>query len=295
MVSFIIAGLAFTSCGYDDFVENEYDYTAVYFPYETLSRTFIMDEGMRIGVGVVLGGVLSNTQDVDVTFSLSDDAVVTDAGYTVLPEDYYKLVDVDGNPTTNVITIPAGSVQGFVYVQADSVNLLSDPLSLGNNYALSFELENVVNADSILSTLSSTMITFSYINQLYGYYTQGGQYIKSDAEGSETLAYSGGIDDVVYMEMKSPTTLKTTTYSTAYAAEMDIVLAEDNSISIMAANASSTIIDDGGSYYDPTTRTLFLNYTYSSNGVTYKATDELLFRNREVDGVNQYNYDLVQY
>ncbi len=295
MVSLIIIGLTFSSCGYDDFVENEFDYTAVYFPKETIARTFIMDEGMRIGVGVVLGGVLSNTQDVDVAFSLSDDAEVNNAGYTVLPEDYYELVDAEGNPSNNVITIPAGSVQGFVYVQADSAKFLSDPLSLGNNYALSFGIESVENADSILSDFSSTLITFSYINQLYGYYIQKGQYVKSDAEGSETFSYPEGIDDVILLEMKSPTTMKTTSYSTAYSAEMNIVLNDDNSLSIMGADASSTIVDEGGSYYDPSTRTLFLNYSYSSNGNTYKATDELLFRNRVVDEVNQYNEDLIQY
>ena len=292
----ILVGSVFTSCGYDDFVENEFDYTAVYFPYETIARTFITDEGMRIGVGVVLGGVLSNTQDVDVTFSLSADTTVTNAGLQVLPEEYYSLVDADGNPVTDMITIPAGSVQGFVYVQAEADSFLADPLALGNNYALSFQLESVVNADSVLTDFSSTLITFSYINQLYGYYTQGGQYIKTDATGSVTVEYPGNIVDVVLMEMKSPNTMKTTSYSTAYDAEMNIVLADDNTVSIMGADALSTITDDGGSYYDPSTRTLYLNYSYISiDGSTYQATDELLFRNREVDGVNQYNEDLINY
>ena len=295
MVVFIVAGLAFTSCGYDDFVDNEFDYTAVYFPEGTLARSFIMEEGMQIGVGVVLGGRLSNTEDVEVSFSLSDDTVVTNAGFTVLPDSLYDLVDADGNAVTDKIVIPAGAVQGFVYLKANREAFLANPLTLGNNYALSFELESVVNADSILAEFSSRLFTFSYINKLYGYYTQGGQYVKTDAQGSETVDYPGGIDDVVLMEMKSPTTMKTTSYSTAYSAEMNIVLADDNTVSIMGVDALSTITDDGASYYAPSTRTLFLNYSYISNGVTYKATDELLFRNRVVDGVNQYNEDLINY
>lgn len=296
VIAFAIAGLTFTSCGYDDFVENEFDYTAVYFAQEEMSRTFIIDEGLQIGVGAILGGRLSNTEDVEVTFSLAPDSIITQAGYQVLPEAYYELVDADGNPVTDKITIPAGAVQGFVYVKADPTTYLADPLALGNNYALQFNIESVVAADSILETLSSMLINFTYINQQYGNYVQKGQYIKTDASGKDTtITYPGGIDDVVLLEMKSPNTLKTTTYSTAYNAEMNIVVADDNKVSIMGADATSTITDDGASFYEPSTRTLYLNYSYVSNGISYKATDELQFRNREVDGVNQYNEDLIQY
>ena len=295
VVAFLFVGIAFTSCGYDDFVENEYDYTAVYFPHDTLSRSFIMGEGMRIGVGVVLGGVLSNTQDVEVTFSMPTDSLDSNPNLAVLPEEYYDLVDADGNPVTDVITIPAGSVQGFVYVQADSAALLADPLSLGYNYALPFKIESVVNADSILETYQSTVITFTYINQLYGYYVQYGSYTKSDGVTESLIEYPGGIDDVVLLEMKSPMTMKTTSYSNENDTEMNITIADDNSITITSADESSPIIDNGGSYYDPSTRTIMLNYSFDFNGYTYTANDELLFRNRVVDGVNQYNEDLIQY
>jgi len=295
LVVSMLASLTFSSCQYDDFLENEYDYTAVYFAHDTLSRSFIMGEGMRIGVGVVLGGVLSNTQDVEVTFSMDTDSLVNNPKLSALPEAYYDLVDADGNPVTNVITIPAGSSQGFVYVQADSAALLADALSLGNNYALPFKLESVANADSILEGFESTVITFTYINQLYGYYIQNGSYTKSDGVSEEVIDYDGDIADAVFLDMKSPTTLKTTSYSNEYDAEMNLVLAEDNTISIMSADASAPITDNGGSYYDPSTRTIFLNYSFSFNGYTYTANDELVFRNRVVDGVNQYNEDLIQY
>jgi hypothetical protein len=293
---FLFAGIAFSSCGYDDFLENEYDYTAVYLAHDTISRSFIMGEGMRIGVGVTLGGVLSNTKDVEVTFSMATDSLDADPNLAVLPSEYYDLVDADGNTITDlVITIPAGSVQGFVYVQADSAALLADSLSLGYNYALPFKLESVVNADSILEDYQSTVITFTYINQLYGYFVQYGSYTKSDGVTDTVVEYPGGIDDVVFLEMKSPTTMKTTSYSDINDAEMNITLADDNTITITSADESSPIIDNGGSYYDSTTRTIMLNYSFDFNGYTYTATDELLFRNRVVDGVNQYNEDLIQY
>ena len=85
----VVMALSITSC-YDDFVQNEFDFTSVYLPQPTIDRTFIMGEGMQIGVGVVLGGRLMNTEDVEVTFSL--DESLLDPG-SALPSSYYSLVD----------------------------------------------------------------------------------------------------------------------------------------------------------------------------------------------------------
>ena len=129
LLALALVTLNIVSCeGYEDFVENEFEYTAVYLPQPTIDRTFIMGEGMQIGVGVVLGGRLHNNEDVEVTFSL--DESLLDPG-SALPESYYELVDKDGNPANNKITIPAGKTQGFVYVKADSIQFLNDPISLG--------------------------------------------------------------------------------------------------------------------------------------------------------------------
>ncbi|AUC21518.1 hypothetical protein BTO15_05105 [Polaribacter sejongensis] len=284
----IIAGLGFSSCAYDDFVENEFDFTSVYLPYQQIDRTFIMGEGMRIGVGAVLGGRLDNTEDVEITFSLQDD-LVNDAGLTVLPTSHYQLVDADGNPANNKITIPAGSSQGFVYVKADSINFLGDTESLGNKYALGFQLENVVKADSILSNLKSTMITFTYINQLYGKYIQKGSFVKEDGASSETLTYSGVITDEIEFTMAAP---KTFVYNglaefRGGTQKMHVILADDNTITLESIAGSVAIIDDGGSIYNPDTREITLNYSFDYNGANYKASDVLEFRNRIVDGVNQ--------
>lgn len=292
MVLIIIIGCSVTSCSYGDFIENEFDYTAVYFPKPQIDRTFIIGEGMQIGVGVVLGGRLSNTENVEVTFSLNND-LVTDAGLTVLPSNHYQLVDANGNPADNKIIIPAGKVQGFVYVKADSSSFLADPVSLGNNYALGFQLENLVKADSILSEFESTMITFSYINGLYGNYVQTGQVVKTEGELAETIVYQGGITDVLELSMESPNTLICNGMADLSGADkkMQITIANDNSITIKTTDGGLAVTDDGGSYYDPSTQQLMLNYSFDFNGASYKASDILEFRNRVVDGVNQFNQD----
>jgi len=276
-----------TSC-YEDFVENEFDYTSVYLPQPTIDRSFIMGEGMQIGVGVVLGGRLVNTEDVEVTFSL--DESLLDPG-SALPASYYSLVDADGNPANNKIIIPAGKTQGFVYVKADSIPFLNDPVSLGNNYALGFTLDNVVKADSILVDYKSTKITFTYINQLYGNYVQKGQFIKDDGTTVETIEYPGEITDALEFTMAGPNSLIYDGLADLRGTDkkLKINVAEDNSITIETATGGVTVVDDGGSSYNPSTREIILNYSFDFNGVSYKASDVLEFRNRIVDGVNQFD------
>ena len=283
----VIIGLSVVSC-YDDFVENEFEFTSVYLPQAQIDRTFIMGEGMQIGVGVVLGGRLSNSEDVEVTFSL--DESLLDPG-SALPESYYTLVDSEGSPANNKIIIPAGKTQGFVYVKADSINFLGDPISLGNNYALGFKLDNVVKADSILVDYKTSMITFTYINQLYGNYVQKGQFVKNDGTTEETIAYPGGITDVLELTMVSPNTLTYDGLADLRGADkkLNVTVADDSSITITTAEGGITVVDDGGSSYNPITREVTLNYSFDFNGVSYKANDVLEFRNRIVDGVNQFD------
>lgn len=294
--------LSTVSC-YDDFVENEFEFTSVYLPLETIDRTFIMEEGLQIGVGVVLGGRLQNNEDVIVEFSLDESLLATDD--TKLPDDYYTLLDSEGNPADNKIIIPAGKTQGFVYVKADSIKVLEDPLSLGHNYALGFTLNNVINADSILidplsTKFKSTKIRFSYINQLYGNYIQTGQFVKTPVDdplttedeslNAETIDYPGGITDVLELTMETPNTLVYDGLADLRGADKKLNLTidyTDNSITIESATGGVTVTNDGGSSYDPVTREIKLNYSFEFNGFTYKASDILEFRNRIVDGVNQ--------
>ncbi|TRX59156.1 DUF1735 domain-containing protein [Fulvivirga sp. M361] len=284
-------GALLASCGYDDFVENEFEYTAVYLPKAEIARTFIMDEGMKIGVGVVLGGRLSNDRDVEVTFSLDSTATV-DAGYAVLPESHYRLEGPDGQPVSNTIIVPAGKVQGFVYIKADSAIFLSDPVALGHNYALSFQLEEVIGADSILADLTTTTISFSYINQLFGNYVQRGRITRMEkGDPVEPVIYPGGIDDVIALTMHAPDTLivEGIGESRQSGDKMKIAIGDDNTIDIISFPGATPVTDDGGSRVNRMAREVILNYTFEVNDIIHTARDTLDFRNRVVDGVNQFN------
>lgn len=286
----VVVGLMATSCSYEDFVENEFDFTAVYLPKPIIDRTFIINEGLQIGVGVVLGGRLSNTENVEVTFSL-DDALVTGSGQTILPANYYELVDSDGNPANNKIIIPAGKVQGFVYVKANE-NYLADPLSLGNHYALGFKLDNVVKADSILADFKTTVIRFSYINKLFGNYIQNGKYTKTTAGTTETINYPGGITDELAFATTSVNTATYNGLANLRGADkmLQVTIDADDKITIQSIAGGLTVTDDGGSFYDSTKRQVSLNYSFTFNGTTFKCNDVLNFRNRVIDGVNQISY-----
>ncbi len=291
MIILLIMGALLASCGYDDFVENEFEYTAVYLPKAEIARTFIMDEGMRIGVGIVLGGRLSNDRDVEVTFSL-DPAATAEAGYTVLPESHYRLEGTDGQPAGNTIIIPAGKVQGFVYIKADSATFLSDPASLGHNYALSFRLEEVIGADSILADLTTATISFSYINQLFGNYVQHGRIDRTEnGDPLEPVTYPAGIDDIIELTMYAPDTLIVNGIGESRQSgdKMKIAIGADDAIDIFSFPGATPVTNDGGSRFDRTARKVILNYTFEVNDIMHTARDTLDFRNRVVDGVNQFN------
>ncbi|WP_200587409.1 BT_3987 domain-containing protein [Pedobacter segetis] len=283
-----IIGITFSSCAYNDFLDNQFTYTSVYLPKPQIDRTFIVGEGMKIGVGVVLGGRLTNKENVVVEFSL-DDALLSGGAFSPLPANYYQLVDAQGNPANNRIVIPAGNVQGFVYVKPDSTKFLSDPLSFSRKYALGFKLTNVIGADSILSNLKSTVISFGYTNRLVGNYFQKGSFVKTTGANSETINYSGAINDAIALSTNSPKTLIVNGEAQFRDAnhKMQITIADDNTITIQSVAGSVSVTDNGGSSFDPAKHEIKLNYSFTDNGINYKASDILQFRNRVIDGVNQ--------
>src|SRR4030042_503474 len=71
---FLILSLATFSC-YEDYVK-DFDYSSVYYTYQTDVRTFVVGEGMKIKIGVALGGVMENDIKRSVGFTI-DEALIT--------------------------------------------------------------------------------------------------------------------------------------------------------------------------------------------------------------------------
>ena len=51
----VLLSLGLTSC-YEDYIK-DFDYSSIYFMYQTNVRTFVVGEGMKIEVGAALGGL----------------------------------------------------------------------------------------------------------------------------------------------------------------------------------------------------------------------------------------------
>jgi len=64
----LILSVFMVSC-YDDYIK-DYDFNDVYFPYQIDVRTFVVGEGMKIEIGAELGGVMKNTKDRNVDFTV---------------------------------------------------------------------------------------------------------------------------------------------------------------------------------------------------------------------------------
>ncbi len=304
----IILSIAlFTAFGcrkYDDFISNDFDYTAVYFAHQQMSRTFVSDEWMQIGVGVMHGGKLVNDVKEVITLELSDQ-LIEPTSFTRLPNEYFTLVDAQGNPTTTIEILPENN-QGFLYVKVNEA-FLRDQRALSDHYALGFKIAESTT-DSILVDRTETVVSFKYVNRYFGsYYREGTttSYLDNGNSPDTVFTYHKHTPNNPAWELLtlSPDT-STTQWSspTGITPQLNLVVTSDNQVTVIGLNQNpdatnpgtiTNILDDGAGEYDPKSRTFSINYTYTfidALGIrrTNKVNDRLVFRNRVIDGVNQW-------
>lgn len=153
----MVTGL-FTSCENSDWEFPDYDYSAVYFAYQSPIRTICLGEDVfdtsldneyKCQIMATMGGVYKNNANIDISIrvdnSLCDNLVFeeNDMDIIPLPSNYYSL-------SSDKITIEKGSVLGGVIVQLTDV-FFNDPKSLLTTYVIPVVMTGVVNADTILS------------------------------------------------------------------------------------------------------------------------------------------------
>lgn len=267
-------------CEYEDFVV-DYPYTAVYFPHELIDRTVITGEYMDIGVGVTLGGRVENNNLEWTTYEI-DPGILDGTSYQPLPVQYYSVEDL-GN-----VTIPKGKFQGLSTISIDADLFCADSLALTSTYALGFKLLDT-SADSILSEKNSTIITFKYINTYHGNYYHKGQAIGySGGTAVETVTYPD--DDLWELNTFSVNGVTAPEMANFSGSNfyMDLTIAQDNSVSI-SSNPTASVEVSGNGNYNPDTRTFILEYNFTHNELDYTVKDTLYFRNRIVDGINQWD------
>jgi len=313
ILAILILAFAAGAC-YDDYIL-DYEYDAIYFPYQYDVRTFVVGEGMQIEVGVALGGVRENTRDRMVNFQFDNSlisaqtltAMQASAPYIknslgtelkLLPSDYFSLSH------DSQMVIKKGQHSGTVTLTPDSAAFLADPDALTATYALPLRIAPGADADSVLSTKDFAVIALKYENMLFGNYWHGGKTVVTDPSGTpiDTILYYTTIPSpeakVWKLTTVEPFALTTTAVSDFSSSppkpEMKITIDANGDIAVGAADGATYVVEpDGVSVFNKPRllqeRKLFLNYKYQdTSGNTYHATDTLTFRNRIRDGVNEW-------
>ncbi len=311
-LAFIVVSLAMAAC-YQDYI-TDYIYSGVYFPYQTDVRTFVVGEGMKIEVGVTLGGVTENTKDRNVSFAFDGtlitperlaifktaansyikDPVATVTSFLQLPSNYYSI------SSTNVMVIKAGKHMGSVVIRPDSARFLGDPATKMATYVLPFMI-TAADADTILQPKRYAVIGLRYDNMLFGKYWHGGSaLVNRPAKSDTTLNYYTVVPmpepKIWNLTTNSPNSLNAPGFLDQVTGKSEMVLSlSGNDITVSSSPTSTYVISqDGPSVFNRPKllqdRKIFLKYKYTNpvNGWTYHCTDTLTFRNRIRDGINEW-------
>lgn len=280
--------LVLTACKYEDFV-TDFTFSSVYFPRQTNTRTFVVGENHSIEIGVVMGGKigLNNPQEW-VEYEI-DPTLLTGKGLTLLPKEYYTLSD------SSRFIIPTGKIQGAVVLTIDTTKFINDPLASKAKYALPLRIINT-SIDSILPSKSTAIITLKFESKYFGNYYHNGVVEIASGTSTQTVFYHQ--DEPVTNVINNWILTTTGPYGVLTNGIINIkggvnvlslTVANDNTVMLKNNPISPIIVSPNGPcIYNPDKKEFYLEYKYTNTGKTYSAKDTLIFRNRILDGVNQW-------
>lgn len=306
----LILSVAMVSC-YKDYIK---DYTSegVYFPFQTDVRTMVVGEGMKIQIGVDLGGVMENTKDRIVNFKL-DNSLITPAILTSMKNSSLTYIKNGVSSVSTLLPLPAnyftlsnsstmviksGQHMGSVVLKVDSAAFLADAATLNPNYVLPFYITDA-KPDSILVTKRYAIIAVKYENMLFGNYWHGGvTRVDSAGVSVKPIIYYTSIptteNKIWVLTTIGPNSLVAHGYSNQITTknEMTLTLNETNITVSSATGSTYIVLPDGASTFNRAKllqdRRIVLSYKYVSGVKTFYAQDTLTFRNRIHDGVNEW-------
>ncbi|MBR1868974.1 MAG: DUF1735 domain-containing protein [Bacteroidales bacterium] len=315
-----VSAVLLASC-YDPYVK-DYDTSGIYVAYQYDLRSLVVGEGMSFKFGTVLGGVIDNTVDRKVSFAV-DDALLTGSleayggttafeGLMTSPSQTYvssaiekagitKVLPLPGNmyslSSDGEMTIAKGSHTASVTFTADSLALLSDPaVGAAPKYAFAWKITSA-DADTVLLYKSFQVIALRLENLFFGNWYHGGESWQiDDATGMEvpssrvvyptSIPSAGGTSAVYALTTRDAYSCKTDYFHNS-AGSLTVSLV-GKGVSVSGAG----VTDLGSSWNDAKLlqgRKIYLNYKYSSGGGRSTVVcDTLSFRNRERDGVNEW-------
>lgn len=325
---FMIIIVSLISCDNQDSEFDDFEYQTVYFAYQYPVRTLTLGEDIfdtsldneyKSEILATLGGVYSNSKDVSIDFAVDNSLVsgllFENAGNQIIPmpSNYYTLA-------SNKMIIPKGEIIGGVEVQFTDA-FFADSLATQRHYVIPIRMNNVVNADSILSgkALASNpkrgisgdwsvqpkdfiFYAVKYVNPLHGFYLRRGRDIIKGNNGNTALD-----KDVIRHEeyVEKDEVFKVDTHSlTASGFQVvhkdvdgvnvyyDLILTfnadGDCTVSTQSskftASGSGKFVKDGEkkSWGNKDRDAIYLNYEINIDEMNIKTTDTLVLRNRGV-------------
>jgi hypothetical protein len=300
----------------------DYDYNAVYFPYQFPIRTLSLgtddidnslDRELKFHIGVSIGGMYENNRNWVVGYEV-DENLCDSLGNDVkaLPTSYYTLYP------ENEVTIPAGSFSGLILVQLTQ-DFLKDTLSYGNHYVIPLMI-TYTDADSILSGVPAvpdpdkrvvsdwdasapakdfTLFMVKYVNEYHGNYLRRGIDYSQDAFGNitDSAQYREKYverDQVVSMATDGRYNLRTN-FSGAYigaeyAVKLTLLPASGEVAVETAEGAKYRVVQTGSSSFVPggdnwggrERDVFYLDYRYRVGIYNHQVYDTLVFRDRGI-------------
>ena len=208
---------------------------------------------------------------------------------TPLPKDSYDIIGLEG------LKIKKGRHTATVTIKAND-KLSQDAKAFKPYYALGFQL-NSADTDVVVREKSFAVIAVKCEHMLYGNWYYGGSAAVKKANGD--IVSENHYQIVLPQADDKVKSLKTISADcveceSPYVGKLRLTVDGEN-VTIVAVNSSVTIgtIDGEPSRYNNAKllqdRKLYLNYTVvNSDGTVTYVRDELWFRNRIRDGVNEW-------
>ncbi len=257
----------------------DYDYTAVYFAYQSPVRTIVIGEDVydttldnehKFMIYAVMGGCYSNDSKVTIDVTV-DDALCTDLYFDdgspvlPLPTSYYSM-EADQ-------IILNKSLNGGVVVSLTD-DFFADPLAISNNYVLPLRMTDVSGADKILAgeaavddpnrfdsgdwnvdPMDYTLYCVKYINLWHASYLRRGvDQITIGGQTSEVVREEEYVeyDEVCYITTKSYTEALfpveiTTAAGESVTCELILSFDEDNKCTI-STQSDGFVASGSGEY-----------------------------------------------
>lgn len=286
----------------------DYDYTSVYFSYQTVGRTltfgkeeFIdntLDNQRKVEIKAALGGTRDNKANVSIGYVVDEsllankyfDNAYGGAKMVLLPSTHYTFL-------SDQMKIPAGSILNGVQVQFTDA-FFADANAIKSHYVIPLKMVSVQNADSILSGKDYVLYGIKYVNKWHGNYLCRGkdnvtytdattaavvrhaQYRKDDELRKLSTVSLQAIDYLVTYKNKTGTNVPCTLRLTFDGSGNCTITSATTGVT---ASGSGAFKENGETMDGQQKDGLYLNYQVSAPGISSVTTlDTLIIRDRAV-------------